>query len=267
MGLRAPTLPDSRKLWRSGARNRTVKELHPDMEGSAVTRRLLFAALLPALLSTSACEIPRFEGPQIQSPPPGFLLQPEGYLQRRMFPEREIPFHTTWVRTDVSGVSVIYVNGHPGALTVDDVLTAQEGVRAHTVDPDTKFGAIEALTIDGRDAWGWEERVESTRRGLVDVAYRAVIPYDTITFAIEFISGDPNWKAVSPDSLRTIISSFAIGKTTLNLPVIGILAGAMLLAFNVLRTRARERDQRLRSINLVTIKKEQEEEEPGPPSV
>jgi len=233
------------------------------MEGSAVTRRLLLAALLPALLATSACEIPRFEGPQIQSPPPGFLLQPEGYLQRRMFPEREASFHTTWVHTDMAGVSVIYVNGHAGALTVDDVLAAQEGVRSNTVDPDTKFGAIEALTIDGRQAWGWEERVESTRRGLVDVAYRAVIPYDTMTFAIEFVSGEPNWKQVSPDSLRTIISSFAIGKTALNLPLIGMLVGATLLAVSVLRSRARERDQRLRSINLVTFKKEEDEQAEG----
>jgi len=163
----------------------------------------------------------------------------------------------------MGGVSVIYVNGHPGALTVDDVVTAQEGVRSNTVDPDTKFGAIEALTIDGRDAWGWEERVESTRRGLVDVAYRAVIPYDTITFAIEFVSGEPKWKAVSPDSLRTIVSSFAIGKTTWNLPLIGMLMGVVLLAGSLLRTRARERDQRLRSINLVTFKKEEDDDSEG----
>lgn len=223
-------------------------------------RRPIRAALLATLTTTAACELPRFEGPQIQSPPVGFLLQNETYLQRPMFPERERTFHTAWVRTPgMSGISVIYINGHAGRLTLDDVLEARAGVEAATVDPDTHFGPIEALTIDGRQAWGWEERVQSERRGLTDVAYRAVIPYDTVTYAIEFESGEPSLKAASPDTLRAIVSSFGIGRTTWNLPLIAMIAGALLLLFSVQRTRSRERATRHRSINLVKFKKPAEE--------
>ena len=223
-------------------------------------RFLIRAVLLMALVPLSACTLPRFEGPQIQNPPAGFLIQDETFLQRRMFPDLDVDFHTAWVHTDFSGVSVIYVNRHPRRLTLDDVLVARSGVEAAVTDPDTRFGPIEALTIDGREAWGWEERVESERRGLEDVAYRAVIPYDSATYAIEFVSGEPSLKIASPDTLRTVISSFGIGRTTWNFPLIAMISGALLLLVSVQRSRHQERRTRHRSINLVKIKKEEEAE-------
>ena len=233
-------------------------------------RSLIRTALLATLVPVSACTIPRFEGPQIQNPPAGFLMQNESYLQRRMFPDLEVDFHTAWVHTDLSGVSVIYVNRHPHRLTLDDILSARAGVEAATADPDTRFGPVDALTIDGREAWGWEERVQSERRGLVDVAYRAVIPYDSATYAIEFVSGEPSFKAASPDTLRTIVSSFAIGRTTWNFPLIAMISGALLLLVSVQRSRSQERRTRHRSINLVKFKKEEGEgearSEGGPPA-
>lgn len=224
-----------------------------------MTRRANRALAISLLAATASCQVPRFEGPQIQDPPDGFLIQDESFLVRRAFPDHELAFHTAWVHTDMSGVSVIYINGHPGQLTLEDVMDAQEGVQAAATDPDRRFGAIEPLTIDGREAWGWEERVASTRRGLVDVAYRAVIPYDTITFAIEFESGEPKWKAGSPDSLRAVVATFGIGRTTYNVPQIAMGVGAVLLLVSVLRARRKERDQRLRGINLVKIERPEED--------
>lgn len=93
-----------------------------------------------------------------------------------MFPDVELAFHTAWVHTDLSGVSLIYVNGHRGSFTRDDVMAALEEAVAAATDPDITFSPVERLTIDGRAAWGWSERVESTTRGLDAVAYRAVIP-------------------------------------------------------------------------------------------
>lgn len=228
-----------------------------------MSRRLFFAVLACTTVTASACQMPRFEGPQIQSPPLGFLVQDESYQQRRMFPDRDITFHTAWVHTDVSGVSIIYINGHAGALTLDDAVAAQNGVWGATLDPDAIFEDLEPILVDGRQGWGWYERIQSDSRGLVDVAYRAVVPYDTVTFAIEFVSGEPNFKQFAPDTLRTIVSSFAIGRTTWNLPLIAVLGGAMLLLVNVLRSRARAKATRLRSINFVTIKRDEEGEEDG----
>ena len=75
-------------------------------------------ALLPAL---SACNVPRFERPQLQNPPENFLIVEDNYQDRSMFAEREVGFHTAWVHTGSSGVSVIYINGHSGTTTIEDV--------------------------------------------------------------------------------------------------------------------------------------------------
>jgi hypothetical protein len=224
-----------------------------------VSRRVFAAGLASTLVLASACDMPRFEGPQIQNPPANFFVQAEAYQQRRLFPEREVAFHTAWVHTDIGGVSAIYVNGFAGAMTLDDVLEGVESIRIAEPDPDAVFGEVEALTIDGREAFGWAEKIESTRRGLVDVRYRAVIPYDSITYVVAFASDEPSLKRVAPDSLRVVVASFGVGTTTWNLPLIAILLGGSLLLFSMAQKRQQERRIRHRSINLVQFKKE----EPG----
>lgn len=223
-----------------------------------MTRRPLRTLLLLALVTPSACEVPRFQGPQIQNPPLGFLLQPDNHPPTRIFPGRDVIFHSAWVRTDLSGVSLIFVDGHPGDTSLEEVLTAVEETRQAQEDPDTHYGNVEALRIDGRDGWGWYERIESPSRGLVHVVYKAVVPYDTVTYAIEFTSGDPVFKRAAPDTLRTVVASFGVGRTVWNLPLIAIMTGALLLVVSTVRTRAQERAARLRSINLVKIEKKQE---------
>lgn len=178
-----------------------------------------------------------------------------------MFPEREVAFHTAWVHTDLGGVSTIFIDGYRGSSNQDDVLAAIETMRGYASDPDTRFGSVEALTIDGREAWGWEERVESVERGLVDVAYRAVVPYDTMTYTIEFASGEPSLKLAAPDTLRAIVGSFAVGKTTINWPVLALSSGLFLFFVNMLVNKRKARAQELRSINLVQVKKDEEDEE------
>jgi len=243
-----------------------------------LSRRLFAAVFAATLLSSSACDMPRFEGPQIQNPPINFLVQPEAYQQRPTFPELTPAFHTAWVHTDIGGVSAIYLSGYPGAMTLDNVLAGAEGRRETERDPDATFGEIEVLTIDGREAFGWSERIQSEPRGLVETRYRAVIPYDTITYVVEFVSDEPSLKLLSPDTLRVVVASFGIGETTWNLPLIAVFFGVTLLLVSVMRSRQEERQVRHRSINLVQFKKEEpeakaaEEEEsamptegPGPP--
>jgi hypothetical protein len=136
--------------------------------------------------------MPRFQGPQIQSPPANFIIVADNEHPQTLFPHRSRGFHTAWVHTDVGGTSVIYVDEYTDAVTLDEVTAAQDRMRAAATDPDTVFGGIEAITVDGRRGWGWAERIESERRGLVQVAYRAIVPYDTVSYAIEFISGEPS---------------------------------------------------------------------------
>jgi hypothetical protein len=171
-----------------------------------------------------------------------------------MFQHRDVVFQTAWVES-ISDFSTIHINGHPAVLGLEDVMAAQDTAKRYAEDPDIMFGPVESLTVDGREAWGWEERVQSPSRGLTWVAYRAAVPYDTITYAIEFYSGEPGLKRAAPDTLKAIISTFAIGETTLNMPMIALLLGGALFSVAGLRARARERAARLQSIQLVRVKK------------
>ena len=230
---------------------------------SAWRRTTLLLGVLAVALG--GCDVPRFEGPQLQEPPQGFLLVRDSYQQRRLFPQHELVFHTAWVES-LDDFSTIYIDGHPGALGLEDAMAARDSSRRYALDEDVTFGELEPLQVDGRQAWGWAERVQTPTRGLVWVAYRAIVPYDTITYAIEFYSGDPAFKGAAPDALKAVISTFAIGETTYNVPLIAVLAGLTLFVANFLRSRARARAVRLQSINLVKIPKKPHAEgiPPGP---
>ncbi|MFQ5535962.1 MAG: hypothetical protein ACE5GJ_00800 [Gemmatimonadota bacterium] len=213
------------------------------------------------LLGAAGCEVPEFQGPQIQSPPPAFTMNDEAAQNRRMFPERPVSLHHAWVEASWGNFSGIYINAHPGVLTRAHVEEAQQEIARLPMDRRDQIrdlGPVEELTVDGRTAYGWSEKIRSPSKGLEWVAYRAVIPYDTVSYAVEFISGEPGLKN-RPDSLRTIVASFAVGKTTYNMPLILIAAGVLLLLLNYLRGRARARATRHASINLVQIPKKEEE--------
>jgi hypothetical protein len=226
-----------------------------------MTRLTKIAPVCLALVAVSACQMPRFQGPQVQSPPRGFFIQDGTAAAHTLLPDQEPAFHTAWVHADVSGVSTIYIDGYRGRATIEDAMNAVDILRAAAADPDKRFGGIEVLTIDGRQAWGWSESVESAQRGLVEVSYRAVIPYDTITYTVEFTSGEPSFKIAAPDTLRATVASFAVGKTTWNFPQIAMGIGALLLLSSFWRARGRNRSAQLRTINLVQVKKPSGEEE------
>jgi len=100
-----------------------------------------------------------------------------------MFPDLELVSHNAWGGTYWGHFSGIYVNGHDGVLTEEDMLTAWEASVA-VAQEGVIFENVEVLTIDGRKAWGWAERLHTPELSLVWIAYRAMVPYDTITYAI-----------------------------------------------------------------------------------
>lgn len=216
-----------------------------------------------ALLALAGCDVPRFEGPQVQSPPPGFTLNAETSQDRRLFPDRPVTHHDAWVRAQWGDFSGIYINAHPGPTSAEEVEAAREAARSAggiRYDQVRDFEPVERLTIDGREAMGWVETIRSEARGLEMVAYRAVIPYDTVTYAVEFISGDPTFKN-RPDSLRTIVASFAVGRVRYNIPL--ILMGAGVLLFLVAQARSRARERRLRAQAMVLPRIERKNPEEG----
>jgi len=216
--------------------------------------------LLVLLAGAAACDVPNFRGPQLQDPPEGFLLQPDPSLARNMFAHLPAIYHDAWVQS-MAPFSTIKINGVAGTLTLEDVLAAQDSLRARPRDPDITFGQVEPLAIDGREAWGWEERIDTPTRGIPWVAYRAVIPYDTISYTIELSTEDPLLKAGAPESVKAIIATFAVGETIWNWPLIALGLGLLFFAIHVARLKAQEKADRLQSINLVKIEKKETPED------
>ena len=177
-----------------------------------------------------------------------------------MFPAWEAVHYDVWVYAEWGEVSTIHINGYPGTLMRADVQTALEDAIASVTDPVT-FSGVQEMTIDGQTAWGWAERL-LTDEGLIWIAYRVAIPYDTITYTLDLLSGDPALKG-KPDTLLAIASTFAIGKVVWDIPLILGIGAVLIILISTARRRARQKAIRLQSITLkkVEIKKEEGEKE------
>jgi len=183
-----------------------------------------------------------------------------------MFPDRDVLFHTAWTEASWGDVSGIYINGHPGVIGPEEVEAARAAAIEAARDQLVEFGELEPLVVDGRTAWGWGEKWRLPDGDLRYVVFRTAIPYDTITYTVEFVTGDPGLK-IRPDSLRTIAASFAIGKTEWNIPLTAICLVALLLLVGRMRNRARARVERARHVTLVQVpKREVGEEGAAPPA-
>ena len=82
--------------------------------------------LLSIVLLASGCDMPRFQGPQIQAPPNGFLKKSDVGQDRRMFPNRSSIYFDGWVEAQWGEFSGIYINGHAGTTTQRDVVEARD---------------------------------------------------------------------------------------------------------------------------------------------
>jgi hypothetical protein len=227
----------------------------------ALPKNAIVGGLL-ILLGAAACDVPNFEGPQLQDPPEGYLLRPDPSQAHAMFAYLPAVYHDAWVQS-LPPYSTIKINGFAGTLTLEDVLAAQDSLRARGGDPELSFGTVEPLSIDGREAWGWEERIETATRGIPWVGYRVMVPYDTISYSIEVSTEDPLLKADAPESIKAIVSTFAVGETVWNLPLLALGMGLLLFAVHMAREKSKAKAARLQSINLVKIKKKVTPEEEG----
>lgn len=211
-------------------------------------------ALVASVLLLGACDVPKFQGPQIQNPPPAFYMNRDVTQARRMFPDHAVIFHEAWVETSWGNFSGIYINGHPGNLDKAAVEAALDKAKSDAAGERVEFGPLESLEIDGRTAWGWSE-VWRLDDGIIRYgAFRAAVPYDTVTYAVDLLTGDPGIRN-RPDSMRTVVAQFAVGRTRWNMPLLLIGGGALLLLLNLWRTKVRKRAARARHIPLVKIPK------------
>ncbi|MFO8174482.1 MAG: hypothetical protein R6T96_09385 [Longimicrobiales bacterium] len=229
------------------------------LEAPYLPRPVRLSALSLLALALTGCHISNFPGPQLQEPPPGFFREADAGQERRMFPQRELLHHDVWVNASWGDVTTIHINGHPGRVMRADVRDALESARAEA-EPAVVFGGVEEQIIDGRPAWGWTERLETEKLGISWIGYRVAIPYDTITYTVELRSGDPALKQ-NPDTLKAIAGTFAVGKTTWNVPLIVAVTVLLVILVQVTRKRRRERSLRMESITLQRVQRKKAEDD------
>lgn len=199
-----------------------------DPEQTAGPRVALPHLLLLIGLLASGCDMPRYQGPQLQTPPDGFLRKADVGQDRRMFPDRPSIFFDAWIESKWGEFSGIYINGHSGTTTRQDVGEARASAIRNPIKHPWDVGEIETVTIDGRRGWAWMEMW--FENGLREVRYHVAVPYDSITYTVDFTTFDPAYKS-RPDSIRAIVSSFAVGRTEWNLPalVLSVVGGVLVL--------------------------------------
>ncbi len=198
-------------------------------------RRLVLFSLMPALVV--GCSRPRFEGPQIQDPPPNFLYDANAYQGRNVFPEREQLRQSAWARGfgDDTPHSSIYMTAYSGSSSRAEVQAARDAQEAR-YGRSIRYGALEDIVIDDRPAWGWLE-TQIYQERVASLEYKAVVSYDTVSYAVEFWSNDP--ELMDPATLRETVQTFAIGKTRVSVP--GVLVAVLLLVAGILLWRWQRR--------------------------
>jgi hypothetical protein len=215
--------------------------------------------MLALCIVLAACDAPRFLGPQIQGIPPDFLSKGDVAENWVMFPDREQVHFDAWISTDVSAFSGIYITGYRGATSLSEVEEARQRAMATPTDREMRYDNIEVATVDERTAWAWMEIWEDN--GLQELTFRAVISYDTITYVVDFMSGDPTFKS-RPDSMRAVTASFAIGRNVWNIPALSIGIALALLALAKVGARIRTKPyEQHRNMTLFTLPVEEEEAE------
>lgn len=171
-----------------------------------------FAPALFLLLLPIACVAPSFRGYQIQQPPEGFLYDASSSEAQLVFPDREVLSQSSWWRMNVNDQQAsIFVTRFRGATTVDEVEEARSRYESAVArSGGGEVTQLQFLRIDGREAWGWEERRRSQGE-IVAVAYRTVVLYDTMAVSLEFYSDMPEF--MDPSLQRATLTSFGYGET------------------------------------------------------
>jgi hypothetical protein len=159
-----------------------------------------------------ACVAPPFRGYQIQDPPEGFLYDDDSSEAQVVFPDREILSHGAWWRMSPDDqYASIFITRFRGAASVEDVEAARDRYESAVArSGGGEVTQLQFLRIDGREAWGWEEH-RRNRGELAAVAYRTVVPYDTMAISLEFYSDMPAF--MDPALQKEALASFGYGKT------------------------------------------------------
>lgn len=188
----------------------------------------------------TGCSPPTFEGPQIQEPPEGFRYDANAEQSRNVFPDREELWQGAWFRIETvnDDHASIFLTAYRGGAGREQVEAAREAQASRYARPGRmRYGELEELRIDGRTAWGWTESQYRSDGSVAALQYKAVVPYDTVTYAVEFFSTLEPWMDV--DTLRATVMTFAVGRTEVSWRGVAVTAFLLALAAGWIGKKAR----------------------------
>lgn len=162
---------------------------------------------VPILIAAVAIVVPACgptyrEGPNVAGVPEGFRYDANMTSGRPVLPNRTQVGQSGWMTFSEQHSSILFTQYQGVADEAEVRAVLDDYARRYTHQ---KYGAVESITIDKRPAWGWYSEQHLKGR-LASLEYTAVIPYDDVTWAVEFYASDPRHR--DPELLKKLVSSF-----------------------------------------------------------
>jgi len=206
-----------------------------DMEMPNSRRRTIAGlALALLLLGSLGASKPPYGMGYIPKRPAGFVFDANAKQARNVYPDREELDQYAYGTISMSDEKYcsIFITQYAGGSTREDVQKArdlQEKLYGNSMD----YGPLEQLTIDEHPAWGWLE-TQYYEGEVTSLEYKAVVSYDTVSYAVEFFAHDPQY--LEAGFLRDLVTTFELSRPSPNhtVPItIGVLlvAGFLFLQF------------------------------------
>jgi len=206
-----------------------------NMEGALRNRfRQAAPALALALLGVAACLRPSVPGYQVRGVPEGFLFNANANTGVNILPDRDILSRGVWMGDleTFEPQSQIYVTRYAGTATIEEARTARDVQAGRYGNPASiEYAEVETVTIDERPAFTWMEIRYDEHEAIRSLEYKAVIPYDTVSYSVEFNTSAPH--RLHPDSLTRVVHSWGRGETEVLWGTI-FVAGAVLVGLAAL---------------------------------
>lgn len=186
------------------------------------------AALALALVGAAGCVAPAIPGYQLRDVPAGFVFTANANTGVNVFPNRDVLSRGVWLG-DIESFepqSEIYITRYSGNVTIEEAEAARDVQASRYGNPSSiNYGRVATVMIDERVAFAWMETRYDENNAVRSLDYTAVIPYDTVTYVVEFNTSRAH--RLHSDSLTRIVHSWGRGETE-------VLWGTILLAVAVL---------------------------------
>ena len=194
------------------------------------------AALAVLAVGVAACSAPAIRGYQLQDVPEGFLFSANFDGGSSLLPDRELLSRGVWLgdtRT-FEPQSQIQVTRYRGDASLEESQAARDVLASRYGNPASiDYGRVEPVTIDGRASFAWLETRYDENGAVRSLEYRAVIPYDSVTYTVEFNTSAAD--RLHPDSLTRVVHGWGRGETEVLwsaiLPIAAALTAALFLLY------------------------------------